>query len=75
MSINYRMTKYEKVRVLSIRAEQLSMGAQPCVDIGNLSCVMEIAEKELLEKCIPIIIIRKFPNGSILEIPVSSMDY
>lgn len=36
---------------------------------------MEIAEKELLEKCIPIIIVRKFPNGSILEIPVSSMDY
>ena len=75
MSLIYSMTKYEKVRVLSIRAEQLSNGAEPSVDIGDLKCVMEIAEKELLEKCIPIIIVRKFPNGSILEIPVSIMNY
>lgn len=67
------LTKYEKVRVLSTRAIQLSMGAPPNVDIKNLTNAMDIAEKELQEKVLPIIIIRKFPNGSIMEVSVNKL--
>jgi len=58
------LTKYEKVRILGTRAEQLSNGSKPLVNINNLHNSLEIAEKELLEKKIPILIERKYPNGS-----------
>jgi DNA-directed RNA polymerase I, II, and III subunit RPABC2 len=70
----YKLTKYEKVRILSTRATQLSMGSPSTVEIGNLCCAMEIAEKELYNKTLPLIVIRKYPNGKIIEIPVSEMD-
>lgn len=67
------LTKYEKVRVLSTRATQLSMGAPANVDIKNLTNAMDIAEKELQERVLPIKIIRKFPNGSIMEVSVNKL--
>ena len=69
------LTKFEKVKVIGIRAEQISLGAPPCVDIENLTEPLEIAEKEFKEHKIPIIIIRKFPNGKIVQLPVSEMNY
>ena len=69
----YTLTKYEKVRILSTRATQLAMGAPPTVNIGNLSDALSIAEKELEEGVLPLKIIRNFPNGDVLEIPVSEM--
>ena len=69
----YTLTKYEKVRILSTRATQLSMGAPPTVNIENLSDALSIAEKELEEGVLPLKIIRNFPNGDVLEIPVSEM--
>lgn len=73
--MNNRITKYEKVKVFGIRAEQISMGAMPCVDVGDLTNPLDIAEKEFNEHKIPIIIIRNFPNGKKVEIAVSEMDY
>ena len=70
----YIMTKYEKTRVLGQRATQISKGAIPLVDIGDLDDAMSIAEKELLERKIPLKIKRFYPDGQTLEIPVSSMD-
>lgn len=67
------MTKYEKVRVLGTRAQQIASGAPPAVDIGNLTNAMDIAEKELKEKVLPLLIIREFPDGLKLEIPISDM--
>jgi len=69
----YTLTKYEKVRILYTRATQLAMGAPPTVNIGNLSDALSIAEKELEEGVLPLKIIRNFPNGDVLEIPVSEM--
>lgn len=69
----YTLTKYEKVRILSTRATQLSMGAPPTVNIGNLTDALAIAEKELEDGVLPLKIIRNFPNGETLEIPVSEM--
>jgi DNA-directed RNA polymerase subunit K/omega len=70
---NYTLTKYEKVRILSTRSTQLAMGAPPTVNIGNLTDALAIAEKELEDGVLPLKIIRKFPNGDIIEIPVSEM--
>lgn len=69
----YTLSKYEKVRVLSTRATQLSMGAPPTVNIDNLTDALVIAEKELEEGVLPLKVVRTFPNGDILEIPVSDM--
>lgn len=69
------MTKFEKTRILGQRAEQISLGAPPMVDIGNLDDAMLIAEKELTEKKIPLKIIRTYPNGTVREIPVSEIDF
>jgi len=65
------LSKYEKVRVLGARAFQLSMGAPPLVDITGLNDAVSIAEKELREGKIPLIICRKFPDGTVQEIDVN----
>lgn len=71
--MNKNLSKYEKARVLGMRALQLSNGAVPMVEIGNLKNVHDIAEKELLEYKIPMIIKRKLPDGSSYSFRVSEM--
>jgi len=70
--MTYRMTKYEYVRVLGTRATQLSQGAPPTINIGNMTNVIDIAKEELKQKTLPLIIVRKLPNGQKIEIPVSN---
>lgn len=59
------LTKYEKTRILGIRLSQLNNGAPPYVNVENTIIIDNniIAEKELLEKKIPMIIMRPLPNG------------
>ena len=57
------LSKYEKTRILGIRALQISTGSPPTIDIGNETDALKIAEMELLEKKIPIVIRRYLPNG------------
>ena len=57
------LSKYEKTKVLGIRALQISTGSPPTIDIGNETDALKIAEMELLEKKIPIVIRRYLPNG------------
>ena len=71
--MQFIMTKYEKVRILGTRAQQIASGAPPTVDIDNLTNAMDIAEKELNEKVLPLLVIREFPDGTKIEIPVSDM--
>jgi DNA-directed RNA polymerase I, II, and III subunit RPABC2 len=58
------LTKYEEARIIGKRAMQISKGAYPLVDIGNLENPVDIALKELHEKKIPYIIRRPLPNGT-----------
>jgi len=44
---------------------QISKGAPPLVEVGNLENPVEIAYKELRERKIPYIIRRSLPNGMI----------
>lgn len=58
------LTKYEKARVLGTRALQISMNAPVMVDLDGETDPLKIAEKELRERKIPIIIRRYMPDGS-----------
>ena len=59
------LTKYEKTRILGLRAKQLNNGAKPMIKM-NVPIIdgYLIALKELEEKSIPVIIRRPLPNGS-----------
>lgn len=59
------LTKYEKARIVGKRAMQISKGAPPLVEVGNLENPVDIALKELSERKIPYIIRRTLPNGMI----------
>ena len=62
VSLN-RLTKYELVRILGERINQLTMGAKPLVKNINGLSYDKIAEAELLLNMIPFKIKRPLPNG------------
>ncbi len=59
------LTKYEKSRVLGIRAKQINDGSEIFVDVpSNIFDGYTIALKELEQKKIPFILKRPLPNGT-----------
>ncbi len=58
------LTKYERARLIGVRATQLANGAQPLVSMPN-TVINEliIADEELKQKKLPFIIRRPMPNG------------
>ncbi len=58
------LTKYERARLLGTRALQISMNAPVMVDLQGESDPLEIAQKELREKKIPLMVRRYLPDGS-----------
>lgn len=60
------LSKFEKVKIIGLRSEQLQRGAQPYVDIdtSNSFNPKQIAIQELQEKKIPFMIKRQLPDGS-----------
>jgi len=68
------LTKYEKVRLLSVRIKQLAQGAKPLIkDYSGLSS-KEIALEELKNKIIPLIIERPIPNVGIEKWKLSELE-
>jgi DNA-directed RNA polymerase subunit K/omega len=63
-----RLTRFESTRVLSARALQLSLGAPPLVKRTSELSMLEVAEKEFLQKVLPLSVLRKFPNGRLKRI-------
>lgn len=57
-----KLTKYERVRILGVRAKQISMGAKVMVKGVEGKSPMEIAVLELQHKMIPFVIKRPLPN-------------
>lgn len=70
-----QLTKFEKARIIGTRAQQLSNGSNPMVKVDGITDVMEIAEKELKEHKMPIIIRRKMPDGTYIDIKSSDLIY
>ena len=57
------LQKYERCRLLAVRITQLQLGAPPLVDTAGLRSDREIAEKELRERVLPLIVRRKLGPG------------
>jgi DNA-directed RNA polymerase subunit K/omega len=57
------LTKYEKVKLLAYRTNQLSKGAKTMIKTKKLMSSKEIAIIELNEKVIPLLLLRPIPNG------------
>ncbi|KAK8228760.1 DNA-directed RNA polymerase I [Phyllosticta paracitricarpa] len=57
------MTKYERARLLGVRAQQISMNAPVLVDLEGETDPLQIALKEMREKKIPLIVRRYLPDG------------
>lgn len=59
------MTKYEHAKVIGIRAEQISRGAQQFVsDDGTRFDPIAIATRELHAGVLPFLVVRKLPDGT-----------
>lgn len=57
------LNKFEKARLLGLRIQQLSAGAQPKINTSGLTSIYEIVEEELIQRKIPLMIKRNLPNG------------
>ena len=58
------MTRYEKAKILGLRARQLNSGADAFIEVPpNVIDGITIANMELQQKKIPFIIRRPLPNG------------
>lgn len=70
----FAITKYEKVRLLGLRATQLANGAMPLTNIENLIDPLKIAQKEFDEGVIPIDIIKTLPNGIKVQVKIEKQN-
>ena len=67
------LTKYEKAKLIGIRAKQISMGAKITIDTQGISDVIDIAKKELFEKKTPLIVRRYMPNNMYEDWKISEL--
>ena len=67
------MPTYEKARVRGTRALQISMNAPVMVDVAGETDPLKIANKELRERKIPLIIRRYLPDGSYEDWPIRDL--
>jgi len=59
------LTKYEKAKIIGIRAQQINSGAEPFIPVdSNMIDGLTIANEELMKRKIPFIIRRPMPNGA-----------
>ena len=69
------LTKYEKARILGVRAKQLDNGADSFIPLpSNVIDSYTIAEKELYDKRLPFIIRRPIPNGGSEYWPLKELE-
>lgn len=58
------LTKYERARLLGTRALQLRQNAPPAVELRGETDALQIAQRELKERKLPMIVRRYLPDGS-----------
>lgn len=67
------LTKYEVARIVGGRALQLSLGAFPLVEVNPNDTPIDIAKRELEAGVLPIIIRRRKPDGTYVDVPVNEL--
>ncbi|MGB9758218.1 MAG: DNA-directed RNA polymerase subunit K [Thermoproteota archaeon] len=69
-----RLTRFERARIIGIRALQLNLGAPPLVSVEETEWdALKIAEQELNLGVLPISIRRTFPDGSYIDLPIKEL--
>lgn len=68
-----RLTKYEKTKILGLRAKQIELGAQPKIKYSKTETPLEIAEREFKMKKMPFRIKRKLPTGEVESIKLRNL--
>lgn len=63
----------EEAKIIGLRAQQLANGAAALVDTTGMTCVIEIAKKELREGLNPFVIRRAFPDGTYIDLRVNEL--
>lgn len=59
------LSKYEKVKILGVRTEQIQRGAEPLVKWDGEFDPRKIAKEELAQRKTPLMIRRKLPDGAV----------
>lgn len=67
------LSKYEITRMIGSRALQLSLGAFPLVEPRPDDTPFTIAKRELENGVLPIIIRRRYPDGTYEDIPLKKL--
>lgn len=67
------LTKYEKTKILGVRARQIEMGSEPRIKYTKTETPIDIAERELKLKKLPFKIKRKLPTGEIETIKLGNL--
>ena len=67
------LNKYERTKVLGMRALQISLGSVPLIDIGETTDAYEIALLELQQKKCPFVIRRYLPDNTYEDWKVSEL--
>ncbi len=62
------LTRFEKTRLISARSFQLSLGAPPLIKTNKGETMLDVARRELIEKKIPLAVVRSFPSGFIEKV-------
>ena len=69
-----KLTRFERARIVGARALQISMGAPVLLDVPeSLKSPIELAELELQEEALPISIRRSLPDGTSMNIPLTTL--
>lgn len=60
------LSKYERVKILGLRSEQLQRGAEPYIEVDTSKEFnpREVATEELRQRKLPFMIKRTLPNGN-----------
>jgi len=64
------LTRFERARLISARALQLSFGAPPLIQSKGEVSMYELAKLELEKKVIPLAVLREMPNGTLIRVEV-----
>ena len=66
-----RLTRFERARLISARALQLSLGAPPLLKVEKTDSMIEIAEKEFEGRVLPLAVNRRYPDGTVKRIELN----
>ena len=65
-----KLTRFERTRLISARALQLSLGAPSLITVEKGRTMIEVAQEEFDKRALPLSVLRRFPNGETKQIDV-----